>query len=56
MRYNMALFGKAMRGHIEDIRVNGGSVNPEIQALVNRAESVLKTECDGRDCEFQKVG
>ena len=56
VKYNMALFGAAMRRHMEDIRVNGGSVRPEIQALVNRAETVLKVECDGRDCEFQKVG
>lgn len=55
VKYNMALFGKAMRSHMEDIRVNGGAVRPEIQAIVGKAEALLKAECDGQDCEFQKA-
>ena len=56
MKYNMALFGKSMRVHLEDIRVNGGQIRHEIQVVVDKAETLLKVECDGQDCEFKKAG
>lgn len=53
--YNMSYFGAAMRNHVKLIKEEGLSVRPEIQRLVDRAEEVLKAECDGKDCSFVEI-
>lgn len=52
--YNLAYWGKAMRGHMDYIKTEGlgANVKPEVSKLVARAEAVLAAECDGKDCSF----
>ena len=53
-RYNLDHFGKAMRSHMAGIKEEGLSVPQATLKLVARAEKVLKDECDGKDCSYQK--
>ena len=43
MKYNMEYFGRSMRAHMDDILDNGMEVDPELERLVVKAESLLKT-------------
>ena len=53
-RYNLDHFGKAMRSHMAGIKEEGLAVPTATLRLVERAEKVLKEECDGQDCSYQK--
>jgi hypothetical protein len=54
-RYFAALWGKAMRGHMNYIRANGleSRMKPHVALTVSGAEDILKAECDGQDCSFK---
>jgi hypothetical protein len=53
-RYNLNHFGEAMRKHLEKINEDGLEISVGTRKLVERAEKVLKEECEGKDCSYQK--
>lgn len=51
--YHMNYFGTAMRQHMEYIKAEKLIVPSSVIALVDRAEKVLRAECDGKDCSLE---
>ena len=53
--YNMAYWGKGMRGHMDFIKAEKleSLVKPDVAKLVAKAEVILAAECDGRDCSYK---
>lgn len=52
-RYQMELFGKAMRGHLAVMRKENMKISKKSSTWAQNAEALLKQECDGKDCSFQ---
>ncbi len=54
--YNMAYWGKAMRGHVASMKESGETMDAAVSKMVRRAEVILETFCDGQDCSFVRSG
>ena len=52
VRYNTAYFGKAMRFHLEHAEQEGLFIGPATRSVVNKAEVILKQNCDGKVDSF----